>query len=1204
MAAHPAGADVPTLLRAILDEEPVGVGLLRGRDLTIVYVNRTLEDMAPKRDWAGRTLSELFPDLAEAVTPAIRSVLDSGSPWVSEDTWRVARVQGGPVEEIDVRFELRRITLDDEHYLMSMITPLSSALDGEARRYQFRPDRDSIVPRSSDAFFMQPESAAYELRRLRAIFDHLPIAVALWDPDGTVIEMSTGVERIWRGPMGESTQGYRDHEAWWADTGELVRPGEWSSQRALETGRPVYGDVFEIQRFDGTRGYVLSSAIPILDDDSQVSAVVGFVEDITPEHERARLTEALSAIDRLAYSGPDPSITLNQALRIANAALGVDSSAIVFAENGRWIVRYGHGLPEDTFGADLGQDAEQLVRKLKRSRGLVVTNDYAAVLPGSPFASESTSALFALLQAGGEATGYLSFQFERRKGSFGEQQVEFARRLAASLSLAIRNSELLASEREARKEARRELKGTRLLMAATSALASAVGLSETLQRLAEEVSRSLDVSRVRILVHDEAAAELEVKAAVGPGAPQIGDRIGEASLRAAMLPEADLRETAVMDYCADIPERVRTGAAALGAQLALRVPIKSGDTLLGVITVDEPHQRREFSARETGLLEAIAGQTAGALERATLYERQRFAARLNETLTGIDRKIHSSLEFDEILGMALRAGAQVLGAYSSSIALVRDGELIIAREFGFPEDICGWVIPMEGEPYASAALESRSPVVVEDFNEAEPVADERIGNLGIQAFIVAPLFVKADPVACLYFNFARTHRFTSEEVAFVENVSSSLSLALENAELYRDARERGELGQALSQIDEDLAGALEIGEMTDRALELAVSALDADRGAFAVLETNGWRVTTLIGPFPTEVGERVPLEHIPQGTAALETHSIVAIDDTTSDPRVYAERTERLGIAAVLVVPVFRRGDPYGIALFGCDKPQPWSPAQKDFAEKLGLHLSLSARNAELYRTERTIAETLQETLLVMPTRVRGIRFARFYRSATEATRVGGDFIDAFELTGRRVGFALGDVAGKGVEAATITGMVRNTLRAYMVEGLPPSAIAHKTNQLLNHFTPVGMFVTAIFGVLDPRTGRIDYVNAGHPPACIIGADGERRYLTAGGPVVGAFGNVRYQNGHCSLGFGECLVAYSDGVTEARRDRELYGEERLDQLLSELAGRTPSEVVTAVFTAIDAFAGGRLRDDVALLAFERDGVSTVVDQQPRLDFES
>jgi len=266
------------------------------------------------------------------------------------------------------------------------------------------------------------------------------------------------------------------------------------------------------------------------------------------------------------------------------------------------------------------------------------------------------------------------------------------------------------------------------------------------------------------------------------------------------------------------------------------------------------------------------------------------------------------------------------------------------------------------------------------------------------------------------------------------------------------------------------------------------------------------------------------------------------------------------------------------------------------------LSLSLAMENARLYETERTISNRLQEALLALPGSVPGVEFAHAYYPATDSAKVGGDFYDIFELSYGNVGITIGDVAGKGVDAAALTSLVKNTIRAHASErGKTPAQILRLTNEVLYKTTPVESFVTVFFGILDCRDGRFVYSNGGHPTAAVVRPEGDVARLQVTGPLLGAIPDIELQHGETRLSFDDTLFLYTDGLTEARRGGELYGEERLFTALSEALAHRPRKLMHRVIADMMAYSRGRLRDDLALLVVQRTEENQLHPQQSKLE---
>ncbi|GGN28853.1 hypothetical protein GCM10011609_85400 [Lentzea pudingi] len=227
---------------------------------------------------------------------------------------------------------------------------------------------------------------------------------------------------------------------------------------------------------------------------------------------------------------------------------------------------------------------------------------------------------------------------------------------------------------------------------------------------------------------------------------------------------------------------------------------------------------------------------------------------------------------------------------------------------------------------------------------------------------------------------------------------------------------------------------------------------------------------------------------------------------------------------------------------------------------------------------------------------VPGMEVAAYYHPAS-IDEVGGDFYDLFPLTGESWGFFLGDVSGKGAEAAVVTSLARYTLRAAAVYNPEPVRVLDNLNAVLHQQYLGGntRFCTVVYGSLVPDdTGcAITLASGGHPSAIVVRADGTAEFLhTPGGMLVGAIPDARFTEVVAHLAAGDTLVLYSDGLTEARLSagRERYSEEELLDFLAASPAASAPEIIGALTKLLIGFGDG-VEDDTALLAlsFPRSG---------------
>jgi serine phosphatase RsbU (regulator of sigma subunit) len=248
--------------------------------------------------------------------------------------------------------------------------------------------------------------------------------------------------------------------------------------------------------------------------------------------------------------------------------------------------------------------------------------------------------------------------------------------------------------------------------------------------------------------------------------------------------------------------------------------------------------------------------------------------------------------------------------------------------------------------------------------------------------------------------------------------------------------------------------------------------------------------------------------------------------------------------------------------------------------------------NARLYEHQKATAMTLQQSLLpaALP-EAPGVEWAACYLPAGEGLEVGGDFYDVFPAAGGGcMAVVIGDVSGKGVGAATVTALTRHTTRAVTMYDVVPSHVLSQLNHAIIE-QGQGLFVTAIFACLgsaeDAAGGRrLTFACGGHLPPLLLRPNGVVEALGRPGMLLGFFPDPQFPNCEARLFPGDLVLFYTDGVTEARRQRELYGEERLAALLASCRGLPPRQIVARIEQAALDFQDGRARDDIAILALQ------------------
>ncbi len=295
-----------------------------------------------------------------------------------------------------------------------------------------------------------------------------------------------------------------------------------------------------------------------------------------------------------------------------------------------------------------------------------------------------------------------------------------------------------------------------------------------------------------------------------------------------------------------------------------------------------------------------------------------------------------------------------------------------------------------------------------------------------------------------------------------------------------------------------------------------------------------------------------------------------------------------LGATSLICVPIADSTSGYGtLTLARQPASGPFGVADLGLAEELGRHLGTAIRVDRMFRRRSEVAEALQASLMpaTLPQQVPWLEFASAYIGATQWQETSGDFYDVFP-TSDGWAIAIGDVCGKGQDAAAMTAAARHSIRALAHVHKEPADVLTAANQVLLAGDYGERFVTASLAFLRQRGRRVQVRlgGCGHPGPAVVRADGRVEILDVDGMPLGLFGDSEASKTEVELREGDLLFFYTDGVTEARSADHGFFEDRLADELASVAGRSASDTVRAVQDLVTSFSEGELRDDVTMLA--------------------
>jgi anti-sigma regulatory factor (Ser/Thr protein kinase) len=291
----------------------------------------------------------------------------------------------------------------------------------------------------------------------------------------------------------------------------------------------------------------------------------------------------------------------------------------------------------------------------------------------------------------------------------------------------------------------------------------------------------------------------------------------------------------------------------------------------------------------------------------------------------------------------------------------------------------------------------------------------------------------------------------------------------------------------------------------------------------------------------------------------------------------------------IVVMPLVSRAHPLGVLVLG--RAQPLDAVGFVHLLELGRRATLAIDNARMHEEHTETAAALQAALLPPALgQVEWLEFAARYHSASPRLLVGGDFYDAFQLGDGSILCSIGDVCGKGAEAAAVTGMSRDLIRLLLRDGRSLVATLQRLNRALIEDGGSSRFCTVALARLTHvgRELRVHVCLAGHPKPVVIRADGTTEAIGTHGDLLGVIpGDIHVTEVSTRLEPRDSLVLYTDGIIERRDTTRMFGEDGLRRTLQRLGGASAASVAQEVETAAQSFVDAELRDDLALLVAHR-----------------
>ena len=585
---------------------------------------------------------------------------------------------------------------------------------------------------------------------------------------------------------------------------------------------------------------------------------------------------------------------------------------------------------------------------------------------------------------------------------------------------------------------------------------------------------------------------------------------------------------------------------------------------------------------------------AHASERRARQAAESESARLAH-LHNLTGRLADAVTVRDVCGALVDTAIGSLGADASGVALLSpDGaelERVAAR--GFPDDVlAAWSrFPADTAVIARDVLGERSVVTVgsaEEALERYPLLASFGEGYPMGAQAAAPLLAGDELLGVLGVNFRASRRFSLEDESLLLAIGRQCGQAIERARLFEAEQRALRRAARLQEVTARLARAVTTEDAARAILRGATGGVGADAASIALASDDGRSLRVSPGllssgtlrlrpPFEITMNDRSVLAHVYRNGRAMW---IASADEWESRFEEGFATQGDLG-RCVYAVPIVAKGEAIGAlaVYFQQERSRP-SAEEAELISSFAHQAGVALERARAYEVEHEAAMTLQRNLMPEGTGYSAtVDVDGRYLPATRGVHVGGDWYDIVDRPDGTVAFAVGDIAGHGLQAAAAMGQVRSAWRALALSMTEPNAILTSLDRFAGSVDGA-FFSTILTLLLDPSRGELRYASAGHPPALVIEPDGSTRFLEGGRSVpLGLPFDLPRPQAQERLGPGSILVVYTDGLIERREEPLDRGLERL----AEMASRVRAGSLTEISDGLLEIVADDRHDDVALL---------------------
>lgn len=828
-----------------------------------------------------------------------------------------------------------------------------------------------------------------------------------------------------------------------------------------------------------------------------------------------------------------------------------------------------------------GNEKENITKTLKGSLPVYTDRDFTRkkFKPG-----EIKAYLGIPLERKGNVKGVLNI-YDREPRDFTTEEVELLSIFAGHASIAIENARQFFHEKKKAKEASS-------LYQAAKVIGESVSLDEVLNRSVEQLTKVAGVDRCLLLLLDYKKLELYTAAEKGLSEDQknfftffripideIDDELWESLIRGkpVKLPETTEIQSAFKGFFDMFP-----------TSSGLLVPLLSKEQLTGVIFLDDSRMSHTFEESQIRLIMTLTIQIASAIQRATLVNQMENNLDQLKALHQVSTGVTGTLSLSRVFTLVVDKASHLIDAPAASMLAWDEGrkEYILQARKGLSDEL-------EGEEFHKLISEKTAKrrryityYVSADSEGEDSLIYQTLKSASMGGYVSVPLIARKRVVGVLNCFCKEGDKFDSQEIRLLRSFANQAAIAVENARLYAIIKNKVRELATVFEVGKSITSTLNLNEVLNEINSSVVRTMEADAASIMLLdeEHQELKIIQTLGLGKYHQGETIKVGAGIAGIAAkIGRHMVLHDEEGKSSTYKFPQRVRQDGLRTILSVPMRVRDKIIGLLNIYKKVVYHFSPAEINLVTTLANQAAIAIENARLYNEQYNIAQIIRQNL--MPRRkmeFEGIDVGHVY---VPSEILSGDYFEVINLGHNRYGMVISDVSGKGTPAAIYNARAKYVIRSYAIADYSPADILTLLNHMMEEETAIDKFISVLYLDLDVESFEVFFSSAGHEPLILWdNSEKEAKVFEKSNLPIGVLPDTVYDENFFTVGKGDIIVLYTDGITEARsRDGEFFGIERLVQIVRENFHLSAQVLANKIHTSIQKFTRRKFTDDVSLL---------------------